>query len=117
MLKIIVALISNAVAIFAAEYLITGLEVTNDPVGFVIVVILFTVANSFILPMARFVLKPLSWLTLGLFPVIINGLLIYIVDFLSDGITIGGLLPLIYATIIIGIVNAFFALGMKAFKQ
>ena len=115
-LKIIIALISNFAAIFIAEYLVKDFQVTNDPIGVAIIVILFSIANNFFLPMLRFVFKPLSWLTLGLFPVLLNGLLIYVVDFLSDGITINGLLPLVYATIIIGIVNAFFAWGAKAFK-
>ena len=117
MLKLIIALVSNAVAILAAEYFITGFEVTNDLVGFAIVVLLFTVANSLILPMLRMIFKPFIWLTLGLLAVALNGVLIYFVDILSEGITISGLAPLILATIIIGIVNAFFALGAKAFDK
>lgn len=116
MLRIIIALISNFIAVLVAEYFVTGFRTTDDPIGLAIVVILFAVANSFFLPMFRFIFKPLSWVTLGLFPVILNGILIYLVDFISDSITISGLLPLIYATIIFGIINAFFVLGMKAFK-
>lgn len=116
MLRLIIALASNLVAILAAEYLIEGFEVTNDWVGFSIVVLLFTIANSLILPMLRLILKPLIWLTLGLGAVIINGALIYAVDILSEGITISGFTALLLATILIGLINAFFALGAKAFK-
>lgn len=117
MLRLIIALVSNAAAILAAEYFVAGFEVTDKIIGFAIVVILFTIANSFILPMLRLILKPFIWLTMGLLAVAINGVLIYIVDILSDGITINGLLPLIYATVIIGFVNAVFALGAKAFNH
>ncbi len=117
MLKLIIALLSNVVAIWAAEFFINGFKVTGDLAGFAVVVILFTIANSFFLPMLRVIFKPLSWLTFGLFPLVLNGALIYAIDFISDGITINGLLPLLYATVIIGIVNAFFALGAKAFKK
>lgn len=116
MLRLLIALISNAVAILAAKYFVTGFEVTSDYVGFAVLVVLFTVANSLILPMLRFILKPLIWLTLGLGAVVINGVLIYIVDILSNSITISGLIPLLLATVIIGLVNAIFALGAKAFK-
>ena len=102
MKKIIIGLVSNLVAILLAEYLITGF--------------LFTIANSFILPILRFVFKPLIWLTAGLLALAFNGLLIYIVDILSAGITISGPIPLILATIVIGMVNATFAYGAKAFK-
>lgn len=117
MLKLIIALGSNLVAILAAEYFVAGFEVTNDWIGFAIVVVLFTIANSLILPMLRFILKPFIWLTLGLLALALNGALIYAVDILSEGITISGLVPLILATIIVGLVNAFFALGAKAFDK
>ena len=117
MLRIILSLISNAVAIIATEYLVVGFEATDDYVSFAIVVILFAIANSFLLPMLRFIFKPLSWLTLGIFPVLLNGLMIYAVDFFSDGITISGLMPLLWATLIIGMINATFAHGAKAFKN
>lgn len=115
MLKLIIALISNLAAVLVAEYVVIGFNVTDNIVGFAIVVALLTVANSFFLPMLRFIAKPFSWLTLGLLPFILNGALIYAVDFISGGITISGLLPLLYATVIIGIINALFALGAKAF--
>lgn len=116
MKKIIIGLISNLAAILLAEYLISGFQVVNNWQGFAIVVILFTIANSFVLPMLRFVLKPLIWLTAGLLALALNAALIYIVDILSAGITISGLIPLILATIVIGMVNATFAYGAKAFK-
>jgi putative membrane protein len=117
MLMFLIALVSNAAAIVAAEYFVSGFEVTDDPLGFATVVILFTIANSLILPMLRFILKPLIWLTLGLLAIILNGALIYLVDILSENITISGLIPLLLATIVVGVVNAFFALGARAFKK
>lgn len=117
MLRIIIALLSNLAAILAAEYLIAGFEVADDLFGLGTVVVLFAVANSFILPMFKVILKPFSWLTLGLLPLLLNGVLIYVVDILSDNITISGLASLIYATIIVGVINALFALGATAFKK
>ncbi|OGY62455.1 MAG: hypothetical protein A2745_03215 [Candidatus Harrisonbacteria bacterium RIFCSPHIGHO2_01_FULL_44_13] len=116
MIKLLIFLISNLTAVLAADYFIEGFEVTNDLVGFAIVVALFTIANSFILPMLRFILKPFIWLTMGLLAVVLNGALIYVVDILSESITINGLLPLIFATLIFGFINAVFALGARAFK-
>lgn len=109
MFRPLISLVSNAIAIFAAEYFVPGFEVTNDWSGLAIVVLLFTAANSLVLPVLRFILKPLIWLTLGLFSLVINGALIYVVDILSEGITISGLLPLLLATIIIGLINAIFS--------
>ncbi|TSC83288.1 MAG: hypothetical protein G01um101419_118, partial [Parcubacteria group bacterium Gr01-1014_19] len=45
----------------------------------------------------------------------LNGVLIYVVDIVSDGITIDGLIPLLLATVVMGAVNATIAYGAKAF--
>lgn len=117
MFKVIIALGSNFLALWLSEYLVSGFHVTDDVLSFIIVLLLFTVANSLILPMANFVLKPLRILTLGLLGLILNAVLIYAVDFLSEGLTIEGIVPLLLATIIVGAVNGTIAYGTKAFKD
>lgn len=117
MLKPILAIASNALALFAIDWLAPGVEVTDNPIGFVILLALFTAANSIILPMARFIFKPLSILTFGLVGVILNGILIYFVDILSEGITINGVLSLLMATVIVGAVNGTIAYGAKVFTK
>lgn len=116
MLKLIINLGSNLAALLAAEYLIEGFEVTNDWLGLAIVVVMFTIANSLILPMVRMILKPLIWLTMGLLGVALNGILIFFIDKLSDGITISGLTALLLGTLVIGVVNATIAYGARVFK-
>lgn len=115
-MKIFIALISNLAAIFASRYLVAGFTVSDDIPGLAMVVILMTIANWLILPMLRFIATPFSWLTFGLLPMALNGILIYSVDIISQSITINGLLPLIYTTVIFGVINALFALGAKALK-
>lgn len=110
------ALISNLAAVLVTEYFVTGFKVTHDLVGLAVVVAIFTVANSIILPVIRIILKPLIWLTAGLLAVAINGALIYFVDKLSDGITISGFSALLWATLIMGVVNATISYGAKIFK-
>lgn len=117
MFKSIIAVGSNALALFAVKWLVPAVEITGDPLGFVILLALFTIANSLILPMARFILKPLSILTFGLIGVILNGILIYIVDILSKEITINGFLPLLMATVIVGAINGTIAYGARVFKS
>ena len=106
MVSIIIGLVSNLVALLVAERLITGFSVTHDWMGLAIVVVLLTVANAIVLPILRFMLKPLIWLTLGILGFVLNGVLIYLVDIFSTGLTINGLVPLILATVVIGATNA-----------
>ncbi|MDP3901753.1 MAG: phage holin family protein [bacterium] len=120
MFKIIISLFSNLVALLVAERFVAGFVVTNEPIAFVIVVALLAVANSIILPMLRLIFKPFIWLTFGVLALVLNGAMLYLVDFFSNSITISitnSWYPLIYATIIFGIINAIFALGARAFKR
>lgn len=117
MTTLIIGLISNLAGVMASKYLISGLNITDDWIKLAIVVVLLTVANSIVLPVLRFIFKPLSFLTLGLFAFALNAAMIYLVDFFSEDITISGLLPLIYATIIIGAINATFAYFAKVLKN
>lgn len=116
MLAILISLASNLAALLIAERLITGFSVTHDWVGLAIVVVLLAVANSLILPILRFVLKPLIWLTLGILGFVLNGVLIYLVDIFSTGLTINGLVPLVLATVVIGATNATISYLTQAFK-
>ena len=116
LVRIIVGLISNWLALMAAERLIGGFVVVDDLFGLLTVIALFTLANSLILPAARIILKPLLWLTLGLGPFVLNGALIYLVDIYSEGITISGFTPLILATVVIGAVNATIGYVTKILK-
>ncbi len=116
MFHLIAILLSNLVAILVTEYFVSGFAVTHDPVGLLTVVVLFALANSIVLPVARTILKPIIWLTAGLFGIALNGVLLYIVDKLSDGITINGLSALIIATLVVGMVNATLSYGAKIFR-
>lgn len=115
-LRVIIGLISNWLALMAAERLIADFHVVDDWIGLITVVALFTLANSLVLPAARIILKPLLWLTLGLGSFVLNGALIYLVDIYSEGITINGFLPLILATVVIGAINATISYITKILK-
>lgn len=116
MFKALIFLASNLIAILVTDRWVDGFSVSHEPLRFFVVVVLFTIANSVILPMLRMIFKPFIWVTLGFLGFVLNGVLIYIVDVASESVTIDGFLPLLLATIIIGFINAVFALGMKAFK-
>ena len=56
--------------------------------------------------------------TFGLFVIIVNAMTLYILDIVSQPLTIQGYLPLIYASLIIGIINFVIgASGKLAYKQ
>jgi uncharacterized membrane protein YvlD (DUF360 family) len=58
-------------------------------------------------------LGPIIIITLGLGIIIINAIILYLLDYFLVQITISGLYPLIYATLIISVINLVFHFSAK----
>lgn len=111
--RLIFLFASNLIAILLANYFIDNFSISTNPSDIFFVVGLLTLLNVFIRPALKFLLTPLIVITLGLFTFVINGALIYLVDILSENITINGLVPLVYATLLISAVNMIVSLSAR----
>jgi len=67
--------------------------------------------NSFIKPILKIITLPLRILTFGLFGLIINMLMIWLVDIFFPELIIAGLIPLFWLTFIVWILS--FLLGLS----
>lgn len=103
--RLILSLFSNLIALWVAVYFIKGFEITPGFTNFFLVAGVFTFLNIFIRPILKLILSPVIVLTLGLAIFLINALMLYLLDKLLINITIAGMVPLIYATLIISLVN------------
>ncbi|PIR44289.1 hypothetical protein COV23_00630 [Candidatus Wolfebacteria bacterium CG10_big_fil_rev_8_21_14_0_10_31_9] len=103
--KIIFHFITNILALFVASYFVAGFYLNTAWENLIIVGLLFTLINTFIRPILKLILSPIIIITLGLGILIVNAITLYILDYLSQNIAISGLIPLIYATLIISAVN------------
>ena len=92
-------------ALLAASYFIKGFEIVPGFTNFFLVAGVFTFLNIFIRPILKLILSPVIVLTLGLAIFLINALMLYLLDKLLINITIAGTVSLVYATLIIGLVN------------
>jgi len=114
--RIIITFVANAIAFLAAGYFLTGFEITGSIADFAIVIGILTLINLIVRPIIRLFLSPLILLTLGLFNIVINGFILYIIDIYFDNISISGLVTLLYATIILAVVNMLLGAG-RLFKK
>lgn len=115
--KLIFLLASNTLALLAADYFVEGFFIQPTWQSYLKVAAVFTILNLFLRPILKLVLSPLIFITLGLGVIIVNALILYGLDWLLNDITITGLYPLIYATLIIGVVNFFFHFSAKKAYQ
>lgn len=77
----------NSVAVFATAKILPGVEIKNFWSA-IVVAALLAVVNTFLTPILQFIALPISILTLGLFALVINTLMIMLVDALVDGFKI-----------------------------
>lgn len=97
--------LANLLAIWLADYLIHGFEVEPTIWGLATVASLLTIVNVFLRPILKFILTPLIILTFGLFTLILNAALLWALDFYLESLTISGIIPLVYATLLISVIN------------
>ncbi len=104
--SIIFHIFSNAIAILAAAYFISGFSFSGDFIALSIAAAILTGINLILRPILRLLLGPLIILTFGLFTIIINAVTLYLLDILSDPLIIEGYISLLIATILFSIINA-----------
>lgn len=112
--KIIIQVTSNVVALYAAVNFIDGVGFSGGFGDLLIASVILAAINVFIRPVLKLVFGPIIVLTLGLFVLVINALSIYILDIISNPLTIQGYMPLFLASLLIGIVNFIITASGKA---
>lgn len=104
-LKVILHLAINLIILLIINQLVTGFELANQPLSILSTAVVFTALNSYFRPILKVILSPLILITLGAFSLAINAGILYLLDIISDNISINGLMPLWQSTLIITIFN------------
>jgi len=107
MLRFMLArLISVAVALVVASWIIDDLDITGGPIAVLGVAVLFGIVTALLGPVLRLLTLPINVVTLGLFTFVVNGLLLMIVAGLSSHLQVGGFLNAVLAALVISMVAA-----------
>lgn len=96
--------LANSLALYLASLLVPGIELTGLGPALLAGLVLGLV-NAVIRPVLLFLTLPLTLLTLGLFILILNGLLLQLVAWLVGGFTVAGLWPAVFGAIVVGLVS------------
>ncbi|WP_338671525.1 phage holin family protein [Streptomyces sp. SCSIO 30461] len=94
MMNFLVKTIANAGALAVAIWLIQDITLTGDTAGqktltLILVALLFGLVNFFVKPIAKLLTFPLFILTLGLFTLVINALMLMLTSWLADKLDLG----------------------------
>ena len=104
-MNIIIKLLLNAVAVLVAAYLLPGVEVDSFFTAFVLAIVL-ALLNVFVKPLLILFTIPLTFLTLGLFLLVINALIILLADSLVSGVYVDGFWWALLFSLVLSLINA-----------
>jgi putative membrane protein len=88
-MSFIIRLLVNAIALWVATRIVPGVVYSGDVLPFLGVALVFGVVNAFIGPAVKLLALPLILLTLGIFLLVVNGLLLWLTSAVSDALGLG----------------------------
>jgi putative membrane protein len=100
----IIKVLITAVAAYAAAWLLPGVAI-NDAKTAIIVALVLALLNTFIKPILVILTIPVTIITLGLFLLVINILIIKLTDSLVGGFTVDGWLSALLFSLIVSLVT------------
>ena len=112
-MRFIIQIFSNALAIFLAAYLIPGIVFTGDILTLIIAGLSLGLINFLIRPILKIISAPLIILSLGLFTIVINMFLLWVLSYLIPELIITGFWSYFWGVLIISLVNIFFGASRK----
>ena len=95
----------TAVAAFVAAWILPGVEI-SDVQTTVIVALVLALLNTFIKPILVVLTIPVTVVTLGLFLLVINILMVKWTDSLVDGFSVDGWLSALFFSLIVSAVSS-----------
>ena len=104
MMGLLIRCVVTGIAVFLATAIVPGIEVQSASAG-VAAVIALALLNAVVRPFLYLLSLPFIILTLGLFMVIINALLLQLVSFLVNGFVVQGFWPSVAGAVLISVVS------------
>ena len=109
-----IRLLVNAAALWVATQIVPGVSLSGGPLPLLGVALVFGVVNALIRPVARILTFPLIILTLGIFALVINGLMLWLTSSLSSvfglGFHVSGFWAAFWGALVVSLVSTMLSL-------
>ena len=103
-MKTFIHFIVSTIAILITAYILPGVHVSGLLAAFVLAVVLGAI-NLILRPILIFLTLPITIFTLGLFVLVINGLLVMLASYIVPGFTVDSFWSALLFGIVLAIVN------------
>lgn len=85
-MRLILRILINAAALWLTAQVIDAFQLTGDILGILIVAVIFGLVNALIRPVVSLLSLPITCLTLGLFTLVINTVMLLLTDALAGNL-------------------------------
>lgn len=109
MRKLLLRWLINGVALYVAAELVKGIDVVGGWLALAVMALIFGLVNALIRPILKLLTCPLIILTLGLFTLVINALMLQLASWLGRmfglGFYVAGFGPAFWGALVISLVS------------
>jgi putative membrane protein len=117
----LVRLLINAAALWVATHIVPGIDYQGRWTSLLIVALVFGVLNASVRPLIKVLTLPLLILTLGLFTLVINALMLMLTGWFSDRLNLGfhvaGFWPAFWGGLVVSIVSLTLSIFVKSRRR
>jgi putative membrane protein len=107
-MRLLLRILINAAALWVAVRFVPGIDYTGTPLMLLCVAIVFGVVNTFVKPIVTILSIPAIVLTVGVFLLLINALMLWLTGWLSTSLGLGfhveGIVPAFVGAIVVSLV-------------
>lgn len=106
MIGVLVTILATALGLLIVDLVVPGVDISNFPAALIAAVVIGFI-NGFIKPILSILSLPITFLTLGLFALVINGICFWLASILVPGFSVHGLLGIILGPIVLSLASTF----------
>jgi putative membrane protein len=114
--RLLVSWLGNAIMLAVADGVLTNVTVSSAG-DLILAAALFGILNTFLKPIARLVTLPLAIVTLGIAWFFVSMLMLYLTQAIVSGFSIHGFWTLVWATIIVWVVDLVLDIVMASWTK
>jgi len=109
MTKLLIRLLANALGLYIAARIVPGIHVGENWLGVLGIALVFGLINALIGPLLKLLTCPLILLTLGLFTLVVNAVMLLLTSALSRAVglsfVVEGFWPAFWGALVVSIVS------------
>ena len=113
-MNMLTRIIISTISIMVVGYILPGVVVSTPYTAFIVAIIL-ALLNSIVRPILIILTLPVTIITLGLFLLVINGIIVLIANHFINGFSVSSLFTAIVFSILVSLINGL--LGINRFNE